>query len=337
MIDNIRQLGPSFVVCWTLAIGFTLLKPQRYFNSFLLMFAILDTLVFIAGFSDTHGGEFLFRCGIMIILILLLVPAMLIMNGIVMLRRESLCPAHLLSLLLGLIVGGGELAAIFVTFGLNEYINIAELGNRMIFLSVTVFYFSYLILCFVLYSLFIQIMPHRMDFDYVIIHGCGLADGERLTKLLSDRVDKAIRIYNKCRVKPVIIPSGGRGSDEKISEAEAMKRYLMEHGIPEDSIVTEDSSDTTRENLINSKRIIDSRGGSRRIALISSNYHIYRCLRIADSVGLSCVGIGARVAWYYWPSALIREFAAIFLKRGFFIWSMLGYLLFISPFIFALR
>ena len=129
-----------------------------------------------------------------------------------------------------------------------------------------------------------QIMPHRMNFNYVVIHGCGLRDGEHLTKLLSDRVDKAIEIYGKCKIKPYIIPSGGKGSDEKLSEAEAMK-----------------------------------------------NYHVYRCLRIARDLKFRCIGIGAHVAMYYWPSALIREFIAIFLTKRFFIWSILGYLAFISP------
>ena len=175
-----------------------------------------------------------------------------------------------------------------------------------------------------------------MNFNYVIIHGCGLIGGEKLSKLLSNRVDKAIEIYNRCKKKPVIIPSGGKGEDEKLSEAEAMKNYLLEHGIPEEHIVLEDKSATTRENLINSKSLIDVREGKKKTALVSSNYHIYRCLRLAKEVGLKCTGIGAKVAFYYWPSALIREFIAVFLNKKFLIWAMIGYLLFISPILYAL-
>lgn len=171
---------------------------------------------------------------------------------------------------------------------------------------------------------------------FVIIHGCGLSGGEKMTRLLSNRVDKAIEIYNKCRVKPVIIPSGGQGPDEKLSEAQAMKNYLLSNGIPEKHIVLEDRSATTRENLANSKEIIDARGGARRIALVSSNYHVYRCLRLAREVGLKCTGIGAKVAFYFWPSALIREFIAIFLTKRFLILSLIGYLIFISPILYGL-
>ena len=199
----------------------------------------------------------------------------------------------------------------------------------------TVFYFSFLVLSFVVYSVFIQILPHRTQFDYIIIHGCGLADGERMTKLLSNRVDKAIEIYRKCPVKPVIIPSGGQGADEKRSEAQAMKDYLLEHGVPDEHILLEDRSATTRENLLNSKALIDAREGKKRTALVSSNYHIYRCLRLAREIGLKCTGIGAGVALYYWPSALIREFIAVFLTKRFLFWSLLGYLVFISPLLYT--
>lgn len=337
MIENIQNFGPVFAFVWILTIACVLWWPQRYFNSLLLMAALLVTMLFVSGFFPPYAsGWFLLACFLIVMLALFLVPALLIANGIQVIRRESLSLPHVLSLVLGVFVGIGEIATIVFVLGLSESIPIQGAYRWVLLLSATVFYFSFLVLSFVVYSMFIQTMPHRMDFDYVIIHGCGLADGERLTRLLSDRVDKAIEIYQKCAVKPVIIPSGGNGPDEKLSEAQAMKNYLLAHGVPEEHIVTEDRSATTRENLLNSKQIIDMMGGRKKTALVSSNYHIYRCLRLARSVGLKCTGIGSRTAFYYWPSALIREFIAVFLTRGFLIWSILGYLIFISPILYGL-
>ena len=337
IIENVRVFGPVFALVWILTIGCAFFRPQRYFNSLLLMFALLVTMLFAAGFfSRDAAGYFLLACFLLVMLALFLVPVLLIANGIVMIRRESLSPAHGLSLALGILVGIGEIAAVFYVLGLAGSIGMKNANLWLLLVFLTIFYFSFLVLSFVVYSLFIQIMPHRRDFDYVIIHGCGLAGGERLTRLLSDRVDKAIEIYEKSGKKPVIIPSGGRGEDEKLSEAEAMKDYLLRRGIPEAQILTEDRSATTRENLLNSKALIDAREGGKKTALISSNYHIYRCLRLAREVGLSCTGIGARVALYYWPSALIREFIAVFVERSFLIPALLGWLLFISPILYAL-
>ena len=336
VLENIQMLGPAFAFIWTLTLVCVLLWPQRYINSFLLMLSLLVTMLFVSGFFD-HGvrGSFLLACFLLVMLALLLTPALLIINGIQMIRRGSLSAAHVLSLALGAFVGVGEIAAVIYVLSLSEIIQLKDANYYFLLVVFTVFYFSFLVLSFVVYSVFIQIMPHRMNFDYVIIHGCGLADGERLTRLLQNRVDKAIEIYEKCRIRPVIIPSGGRGADEKLSEAQAMKEYLLARGIPEDHIVPEDRSATTRENLLYSKAIIDSGKGGKKTALVSSNYHIYRCLRLARDCGLRCTGIGAKVAFYYWPSALIREFIAVFVTRGFLIWALIGYLVFISPILFV--
>ena len=330
--ENLYTIGPAFAAVWILTIACGVLRPQRFLNSMLLLFALLVTVIFAAGFFGHEVGAFILLAGfVLVMLALFLVPVLLIVNGVQMIKRESVSPAHLLSLGLGIFVGIGEIASVVYVLDIDYPIPLGGADLWVMFVAFTVFYFSFLVLSFVVYSVFIQILPHRRRFDYVIIHGCGLADGERMTKLLSNRVDKAIEIYEKSRKKPILIPSGGRGADEAISEAEAMKAYLLSRGIPEEHILPEDRSATTRENLAFSKRLIDERGGGKRTALVSSNYHIYRCLRLAREVGLKCTGVGAHVALYYWPSALIREFIAVFAEKRFLIWSLIGYLIFISP------
>ncbi len=335
--ENLHTMGPVAAAVWGVTILCVLLWPQRYLNSFLLMAALLVTLLFFCGFfGHEAASRILLAAFLLVMLALFLVPLLLILNGITMIRRESFCAAHVLSLLLGLFVGVGEFAVVIYVFGLAGTAGPGSANPWVLLVIFTVFYFSFLVLSFVMYSVFIQIMPHRMNFNYVIIHGCGLKDGDQPTRLLSDRVDKAIRIYRKCRVKPLIIPSGGQGGDERISEAQAMKEYLLSRGVPEKNILLEDRSATTMENLLNSRAIIDAREGRKRTALVSSNYHVFRCLRLARQIGFKCTGIGARVAFYYWPSALIREFIAVFLSRRFLTWSLIGYLLFISPLLYGM-
>ncbi|MCQ2431683.1 MAG: YdcF family protein [Clostridia bacterium] len=334
ILENIRVLWPILAAVWAFVIGMTVWKPQRYCNSIFLMAACFVTMLFVSGLFGERMGYALLGCFLLVMVLLFLVPLMLIINGVQLLKKESFSFPHLLSLLLGIGVGIGEVAAVVFVLGFARDAGMIRVHFIALGLSATVFYFSCLVLNFVLYSVFIGLLPHVMKFEYIIIHGCGLAGGERVTKLLAGRVDKAVRIYHKCRKKPILIPSGGQGADERISEAEAMRRYLLEQGIPEEHILMEDRSSTTMENLRNSKAIIDSRPGGRRTALVSSNYHIYRCLGYAKQVGLNCVGIGAKVAFYYWPSALIREFMAVFLTKKFLVWSLAGYLVFMLPLLF---
>jgi uncharacterized SAM-binding protein YcdF (DUF218 family) len=263
----------------------------------------------------------------------MIVPFFLIHNGIVMIRNEGRCAAHLLSLALGIAILVGEILTAYnvviysMEYGLEAhgvyYHSTAYLVTTLI--AVTVIYGSVSFLIFMIYSVFLMIIPRSKDFDYVIIHGAGLIDGDKVSRLLKERLDKAILVYRKDPSPTKLIPSGGKGSDEKLSEAEAMKKYLLEQGIPESDIIMEDQSATTLENLRFSKNIIESREGRKYTALVTSNYHVYRALRYCRKVGLKCKGIGSHVAFYYWPSALIREFIAVHSEKKHAVLFALGW------------
>lgn len=326
------------VALWVLlAISFAR-DRSRYRNCYILFFAIVFSIVALTFVAGEHQGTVLLVIMWILLLAMLIVPTFLVWNGVLMLRREGRSLANLLSLGLGLVVGIGEVGAFLAVAmptiavpGWDGTRHLLEISRVSMFVSTSVFYFSMSFVVFMLYCVFLQILPHKKDFDYVIIHGSGLLDGSRVSKLLADRIDKAIQVYHRDPTPPVLIPSGGKGSDESISEGEAMERYLLEKGIPAEKIVREDQSATTFENLKNSKAIIDARGGSRYTALVTSNYHVYRAMRYCRKIGLKCVGIGSHVAFYYWPSALIREYIAVHAEKKHLIILLVGWLLFMAP------
>ena len=326
IIANINAIGPKLILIWSFVVLMSVIRPQRFRNCLYLLAALLISVFFVAGlFGDYMGIAFLvmFFAGI---LALFAVPVMLIRNGVIMMKKERRSLSNMLSLALGVIVALGEVSLIYsvLAFSFEKIQTTNFLFGFSFLFGCTVFYFCVLILGFVLYNIFIEHIPRRQAFDYVIIHGCGLIDGEKTSRLLEGRLDAAIKIYENCKVKPVIMPSGGQGPDEKISEAQAMKNYLLEKGVPEERIILEDKSGTTMENLKNCQALIGPDHG--RIALVSSNYHVYRCLLYARKIGLKCTGIGGKVAPYYWPSALLREFAAVFTMPRNLIFIIIGYL-----------
>lgn len=306
---------------------------SRYRNSHLLFWAILSSIPFLISIAQDQAGEMIFTSFLLIMITIMLVPFFLIQNGIVMIRKEGWSPAHLLSLGLGVAVLIGEVLTAYnvilysMRYGLeaqDAYVHSPAFLITSIII-VSVIYGSMSFVIFMIYSLFLMSLPGKKDFDYVIIHGAGLINGEKISKLLQERLDKAIDVYLKDPSPTILIPSGGKGSDESVSEAEAMKGYLLEKGIPESDIIMEDKSTTTLENLQFSKNIIDSREGRKYTALVTSNYHVYRALRYCRKVGLECTGIGSRVAAYFWPSALIREFIAIHSEKKHALLFMLGW------------
>ena len=315
-------------ISWLVFIISFIKDRSRYRNIILLGNALGWLILFLTLLTHSYIFLLLLFYGI------LLTPILLIINGVQMIKKEGFSISNILSLMLGLAILIGEISTFIIVFIANSsQHNLSQnLSIINIFVSVTVIYFSISILLFVLYSVFLQIVPHNREFDYIIIHGAGLIDGNKVSKLLADRLDKAIDVYKKDPTPPIMIPSGGQGSDEALSEAEAMAQYMIEHGIPENMIILEDKSTNTYENLANAKAIIDSRQGNKYTTLITSNYHVYRALRICRQIGFDATGIGSHVAFYYWPSALLREYIAIHYEKKHFIILMIGWILTLTVF-----
>lgn len=335
-VRNILVVGSFLIIAWTLTCLSTRFRPHRFRNCFYLAFTLGATLIGISLVCGDYIGTVMLGILLGVAVILLLVPGMLIYNGVVMIKKESMALGHVLSLILGALLAIGEMCYIgSIVFTAMELYEHRILVSVVFYIGSIAFFFGCIMLSFVLYMIFLQVFPHRSRFRYIIIHGCGL-NGEKPSRILQDRIDKAIAIYHKCAVKPMIIPSGGRGEDEVISEAEAMSRYMLKKGVAPEHILKEEVSTTTMENLIESKKVIQQHAGAdhmpkhrSEIALVSSNYHIYRCLTYAQSLKMKCTGFGSRVAMYYWPSAVIREFVAVITKKKNLIFCVIFFILYL--------
>ena len=155
----------------------------------------------------------------------------------------------------------------------------------------------------------------KPDKDFLIVLGCGLRKDGTPTPLLRGRLDRAIAFYEKQKRETgkelTFITSGGQGADEAVSESFSMKRYLMEHGIPEDRIIEEDRSTDTLENMKFSKEKIAGRDPDGKAAFSTTKYHVFRAGLCARRVKMRAVGMGAKTKWYFWPNASVREFVGL--------------------------
>lgn len=129
--------------------------------------------------------------------------------------------------------------------------------------------------------------------DYLIVLGAGV-NGSAPSLSMVNRLEAALD-YLEAYPDAVAIVSGGQGAGEDVTEASAMRDWLVAHGMPESRIVQEDQSTSTRENLENSFAIIRSRGGdpSDGVAVVSSEYHLYRAKQMARALGAKPLGVAA--------------------------------------------
>ena len=168
--------------------------------------------------------------------------------------------------------------------------------------------------CVLISTIVIAVMAvkKRVDYnkDYIIILGCKIRRDGTLPPLLRGRVERALEFRNeqlKATGKDLIfIPSGGKGNDEIISEAEAMSNYLIERGIDNNKIILEDKSTSTYENIKFSYKLIKDKEAN--ICISTTNYHVLRAGMIVDMQDLKVDCIGSKTKTYYWINAFIREF-----------------------------
>lgn len=132
--------------------------------------------------------------------------------------------------------------------------------------------------------------------DSIIILGCQVK-GTTLSTFLKERLDRGIELYKEGFAEYIIV-AGGQGPGEDITEAEAMKRYLVTKGIEESKIIMEDKSSNTMENLRYAKEIMKEKNLDTAI-IVSNKYHLKRASIMAKKVGLKASYSGVYVSRYF--------------------------------------
>lgn len=147
----------------------------------------------------------------------------------------------------------------------------------------------------------------------------------------ADRVWYGARLYHRGVARRIIVSGGSllaeNGNPAK-TEAEAMRRFLVDLGVPSDAIVSEDKSMNTLGNIRNVRQMV----GEARVALVTSAFHMPRALKLARQGNLNVgafptdwrLPAAARPTWenwvpsvaaLAWSSISLREHVALLLDR----------------------
>ena len=143
----------------------------------------------------------------------------------------------------------------------------------------------------------------------VVILGCQVK-GTQPSLMLTKRLEAA-KGYLDQNPQAVCIPSGGKGNWELVSEAQAMKTWLVDHGIDETRIYLEDQSADTVENVRNSKEIMEREGLPQDMILVSDGFHLFRASLIAQKQGVEVGTVSAQTPWYTLATFWMREIFAL--------------------------
>ena len=153
--------------------------------------------------------------------------------------------------------------------------------------------------------------------DAMIVLGAGLR-GEEVTLTLKLRLDAALG-YLANNPDTVCVVSGGQDVDEIISEAEAMRRYLVRNGLRAERILLEARSTNTYENLRFSREVLVGHFEHEpSVVVVTSDFHLFRGVSLARGAGFTePSGLGGRSHALLLPMYSVRELFSI-VKDGTF-------------------
>ncbi|SEM41579.1 SanA/YdcF family protein [Streptacidiphilus jiangxiensis] len=139
----------------------------------------------------------------------------------------------------------------------------------------------------------------------VLVFGAGL-DGGKPSPYLAHRLDAAIALYKAGRVHAVLV--SGDNSRVSYDEPDAMRTYLVQHGVPADHVVRDYAGFNTWDSCARARRIF----GVTRALLVNQGYAIRRAVSLCQAAGIDSYGIGVE-EWHdrTWQAGVVREIASM--------------------------
>ena len=130
------------------------------------------------------------------------------------------------------------------------------------------------------------------DADCILVLGCLVRGDGSPSHMLSDRIDTGISLY-KAGAAPKILMSGDHGR-ENYDEVGTMKDIAVLSGISSSDVFEDHAGFSTYESLYRAKEIF----GVKKAIIVTQEYHLYRAIYIAESLGIEAFGVPADLRTY---------------------------------------
>lgn len=139
----------------------------------------------------------------------------------------------------------------------------------------------------------------------VLVLGAGIRNNQYPSKVLENRLETAIDLYNQQKISTFLV--SGDNSSIYYNEPEVMQKYLINRGIPKESIVADFAGRRTLDSCWRAKNVFKVE----QILIVSQDFHLPRAEYLCKSVGLKTFSKGAPdSSWQVELNGYIREVPA---------------------------
>ena len=130
------------------------------------------------------------------------------------------------------------------------------------------------------------------DVEYILVLGCHVRSGGVPSHMLEDRLTVGVQLYD-LGAAPKLLMSGDHGQTE-YDEVNTMKQFAVDAGIPSSDVFMDHAGFSTYESMYRAKEVFQAE----KIIIVTQEYHLYRALYIAESLGLEAYGVSAALRGY---------------------------------------
>ena len=144
--------------------------------------------------------------------------------------------------------------------------------------------------------------------DVAIVLGNKVNEDGSLSVRLEKRLECGLALFKNGKVKKLIV-SGGKGK-EGYYEADKMKEYYINNGIPDSMILVDNDGYNTRATVKNTFQFLNK---DSKIIVVSQYYHVSRTKMLYKKAGITsvqgCSPLYFELHDFY---SIIREFVAFY-------------------------
>jgi SanA protein len=120
-----------------------------------------------------------------------------------------------------------------------------------------------------------------------VVYGAAIFGGNRLSSVLVDRMDTAIKLYEDGVVTEILV-SGDR-RDEAYDEPKAMAEYARGRGVPLNDIIIDEGGKRTYDTCYRARYAFNFESA----ILVTQKFHLPRALFTCNQLGLESIGVVA--------------------------------------------
>ncbi|WP_096761669.1 MULTISPECIES: vancomycin high temperature exclusion protein [unclassified Micromonospora] len=124
---------------------------------------------------------------------------------------------------------------------------------------------------------------------------------------LTARLEIARRLFVAGKVRAVLVSGDNMNAD--YDEPTAMRRWLLDNGVPAEKIVLDHAGFDTYDSCARAKRIF----GVERATVVTQSFHLPRAVAVCRRLGVDASGVGDETARAYartWQISSTREYGA---------------------------